>query len=346
MSQIERITFIDRRLRERGAVSAAEIARRFEVSTRQALRDIEYLRDRLDAPIDWDPKSRAYRYGKPFEALRFADQKLLLFHALARSMAANESYIPVVSGEIIAELESHIARDYRPVAERIMWEIPVSERLAMDDFTTACQAMLLGMRLELAYTNAAGERSERSVEPERLINYSGRWYLVAWDLGRAALRTFHLSRAERVALGRERAAAPRPAGATPEEVERFVGSGFGMFKGSETVSARVRVRGRAAALVARQEWHPKQRVERGVEADGEPWTDLSFPVAEVTELLGRLLSFGAAAEPLEPPELRRRWEEEIGRMAALAGPAKDPQSQGGPSGAIQTSATTGGEEGR
>ena len=48
----------------------------------------------------------------------------ITFHALARSMAGDERCIPAVSDEIIAELESHIALDYRPVAERITREIP------------------------------------------------------------------------------------------------------------------------------------------------------------------------------------------------------------------------------
>lgn len=318
MSQLERITYIDRMLRERGSVRTCDVASRFEVSQRQVSRDVEYLRDRFDAPLVWDASLRAFRYERSFETLRFADEKLLIFNALARSMAGNEHYIPVVTAEILAELESHIARDYRPVSRRIRWKLPIAERTSMEDFTVTCQAMLLGHRLELAYRDAAGRRSERTIEPERLVNYSGRWYLIAWDLGREALRTFHLSRVERLALSKERITSPRPAGAVEPAVEAFMDSGFGIFSGSETVQATVRIHGSAAPLVARQEWHPAQRVEQGRDAAGLPWTDLSFPVADVTELLGRILSFGSSAEPLAPPGLRERWQTEIRRMAALA----------------------------
>lgn len=333
MSQLERITYIDRVLREKGSVKTRDVASRFEVSERQVSRDIEYLRDRFDAPLEWNPSLRAFRYEGAFDALRFADEKLLIFNALARSMAENEHYIPVVTAEILAELESHIARDYRPVSRRIRWKLPISERTSMEDFTVTCQAMLLGRRLELAYRDAAGRRSDRAIEPERLLNYSGRWYLVAWDLSREALRTFHLSRVERLALAKERITSPRPAGAAESDIESFVDSGFGIFKGSETVEATIRVRGSAAPLVARQEWHPAQRVAQGQDADGLPWTELSFPVADVTELLGRVLSFGSSAEPLAPPNLRERWQSEIRRMAALAA--------GSNATTTQTAATTG-----
>ena len=70
MSQFERIACIDRLLREQGSVRTAEVAERFEVSGRQVKRDIEYLRDRLDAPV--------------------------------------------VSAELLSNLESHLARDSSP----------------------------------------------------------------------------------------------------------------------------------------------------------------------------------------------------------------------------------------
>ena len=71
--------------------------------------------------------------------------------------------------------------------------------------------------------------------------------------------------------------------------------------------------------MARQSWHPKQRVERGVGSDGEPYTDITVPVADWTELLGRVLSFGSAAEALSPPDFRGAWKEEIRRMGERAG---------------------------
>jgi predicted DNA-binding transcriptional regulator YafY len=219
----------------------------------------------------------------------------------------------------LASLESHLARDYRPVSERISYELSLAEPLSMEDFTTVCQAMLLGRRLDLVYVNAKAERSERSVEPERLVNYSGRWYLVAWDLLRGALRTFHLSRVEKLSISKELVASPSAPGRDDASVEAYLASGFGIFKGAATVEAKVRIKGPAAALVARQSWHPKQRVERGIDTDGEPHTDIALPVADWTELLGRVLSFGSAAEAIAPPEFRKAWKEEIRKMGKRAG---------------------------
>ena len=54
MSQTERILYIDRNLRTDRYLTVQDVADYFEVSTRQVKRDIEYLRDRFNAPIVFD----------------------------------------------------------------------------------------------------------------------------------------------------------------------------------------------------------------------------------------------------------------------------------------------------
>ena len=55
-------------------------------------------------------------------------------------------------------------------------------------------------RVRLSYRSYAGERSDRRVSPYGLVVHSGRWYLAAYDHGRAAERTFRVDRIGRVAL--------------------------------------------------------------------------------------------------------------------------------------------------
>lgn len=315
MSQFERIAAIDRILRERGTVTVDEVAHRFEVNRRTVGRDIEYLRDRLSAPIEWDAASRSYRYGAPFDSLRFADERALIAYALLRGLLLTAHYIPLFSSELLEEVERRVPRDYLKVAERIGYELPVSESVDLENFTIVAQAMVRSLRVDLRYRNAKGEASERTVECERLVNYSGRWYLIAHDLLRGELRTFHLSRVEHAALSRDRIERDSE---RESRVAAYLGSSFGIFKGGAVTEVAVRIRGAAAPLVARQTWHPSQRLSCSTDADGTPVTDLRLPVADWTELLGRVLSFGSAAEPLEPPAFRAAWRAEIARMAERA----------------------------
>ncbi|MDI9426980.1 MAG: WYL domain-containing protein, partial [Spirochaetota bacterium] len=47
--------------------------------------------------------------------------------------------------------------------------------------------------------------------------------------------------------------------------------------------------------------------------------DLSLPVHNWTEILGRALRCGSNCEVLGPPEFRKLWEEEIKRMVEKVG---------------------------
>ena len=48
--------------------------------------------------------------------------------------------------------------------------------------------------LRFDYVDKDGASSLRRVEPHRLVSRRGRWYAVAWDLDRAAWRTFRVDR--------------------------------------------------------------------------------------------------------------------------------------------------------
>ncbi|TVZ05097.1 YafY family transcriptional regulator [Trebonia kvetii] len=58
----------------------------------------------------------------------------------------------------------------------------------------ACRAQ---ERLRFSYRSHEGSATDREAEPYRLVNWGRRWYLVAYDVGRAGWRTF---RADRIRL--------------------------------------------------------------------------------------------------------------------------------------------------
>jgi predicted DNA-binding transcriptional regulator YafY len=63
-----------------------------------------------------------------------------------------------------------------------------------DALATAALACRDSERIRFAYGAASGERTERHVEPHRLVALDRRWYLVAYDLTRKDWRSFRLDR--------------------------------------------------------------------------------------------------------------------------------------------------------
>src|SRR6266566_5098281 len=62
MDRSERFHKIDRLLKDRPVVPMQLFLDELEVSHATVKRDIEYMRDRLHAPIEWDVKRRGYHY--------------------------------------------------------------------------------------------------------------------------------------------------------------------------------------------------------------------------------------------------------------------------------------------
>ena len=65
-TQLLRLVFIDRKIREgmRSGIYAncSSMAKEYEVSSKSIMRDIDYLKNQRDAPIEYDPQKRGYYY--------------------------------------------------------------------------------------------------------------------------------------------------------------------------------------------------------------------------------------------------------------------------------------------
>ncbi|MDP3179336.1 MAG: WYL domain-containing protein, partial [Spirochaetaceae bacterium] len=278
---------------------------------RQVRRDIEYMRDRLDAPLSWDASKRAYVYERPWDALSFADEKALLFYVFARAAAGTLAYVPLAQADALDRLLELVPPSLRKAEGAIRYELPSYEPADIEGLSLIVRALSEGRCIDAVYRDAEGRESERRIEALRLVNYAGSWYCVAFDQSKGELRTFRLSRFSRVALSFDKARASIPS----EDLERFLDSSFGMFKGSGDRRAIVRFFGRALAIVRDELWHPDQGRSDGVDAERGPFIEFAVPISRWEEILGRVLRFGADAEAIGPREFRELWKAEISRMA-------------------------------
>jgi Predicted transcriptional regulator len=315
MSQLERITYIDRRIRESGGVRIREVVERFEISERHARRDIDYLSDRIGAPIAWNPETRRYEYAEPWNGLDFADEKALLFYIFARAAAGAIAYVPLAEERQLARLLDFVPPALRHVEASIRYELPGYEVADIEKLGLIVRALAESRCLDVAYRDADGRQSERRIEARRLVNYAGSWYCVGLDQRKAELRTFRLSRMARLAISKDKIGSPLD----EAELERFLDSSFGMFKGAGDKEAVMRFYGRAASIVRDELWHPDQKRAEGRDGARGAYVELSVPVSQWDEILGRLLRFGSKGEAIGPEEFRELWKEEIRKMAAMIG---------------------------
>ncbi len=310
MSQLERIVFINRSIEENGGVKTSLIEQEFSISRRQVLRDITYLREYLGAPITYDRSRNWYHYQTPFTLFSNSNERMLVLNAIVKSLAQSQGIMSDLTQMISDGIDSGVEKHYRSLSDKIIFITPVQDWPDYEIFNKICSAIKSEERMSMHYRNALGVRSHRHIEPLRLVNYSGRWYLLAFDMQHRQLRTFHLSRVEQLAqIGGDR----MKSRFSDDELDDFINCGYGIFMGNEVTYVTFRVYGWAIHTLSTQSWHPEQK-QRLVIEEGKEALEVILPVSNLQEILSTLLSYGPDARPVAPEEFVLRYKQSVAQM--------------------------------
>ncbi|HPZ16648.1 MAG TPA: WYL domain-containing transcriptional regulator [Sphaerochaeta sp.] len=307
MAQLERILYINRMMEEAGGVTTAAVMARFEVSRRQVVRDIAYLRERLGAPIAYDEPQRRYIYTEPFSPLGQSNGHLLVLKAIVRSLAEAQGMEPILIDGASEALGQGLEEEYRVLERKITFRSPVQDWPDWQIFGRLLDAMKRGLRITLSYKDSKGSSSRRHIEALRLINYSSRWYLLAYDLHKREIRTFHLARVVSLSPIEGDWAQER---FSDDELDALIEGGYGIFLSGDVVEVSFRATGWAAEVIATQTWHPDQQVTR----EGEGALVVTLPVTNLNEILSALLYYGPNVSPIAPPSFVALYADAVKKM--------------------------------
>ena len=314
MDRTERFYKIDNLLHVNAVVPITRFLRELEVSRATFKRDIEYMRDRLNAPIEWDRGDGGYRYTsgvtgqqQSLPGLWFNASEayaLLMMQALLSEMQPGllGPHIAPLKARLRAVIESgkHPAGD---VESRVKLLSVAARPVTDKNFEVVAAALLGRQRLQiLYYSRVRNESSIREVSPQLLIHHRGNWYLGAWCHQQEAMRSFAMDAIEQASvLSKSSKAMPKKA------LDGFVGQGYGIFSGSDVQWAKLRFTEERARWVSRELWHPLQRLT--AQEDGRLVMELPF--TDLRELSMDILRQGRHVEVLGPPELRAQVAQEL-----------------------------------
>jgi len=310
MDRTERFYTIDRLLRRRSGVSLNEIMEELEVSRATIRRDLEYMRDRMAAPIIWDRSERGYRYDNPNDLNERYVLPGLWFNSSEIYALLTMNHL--LSGLQPGFLEPHIGplrnrvrrllgtgdHSAGEIERRIRILHMASRQVEHKIFESISHGLLQRRRLVIRHLNRrTGRHMERTVSPQRLAYYRDNWYLDSWCHTRDALRSFSVDAIENVNLLEGEAALE----VGESQLEQFLGTGYGIFAGDTIDQAVIRFTPSSARWVSREKWHSNQHGE--YEEDGSYL--LTVPYANETELIMDILRHGADAEVISPFSLRK-----------------------------------------
>ncbi|MGD8478162.1 MAG: YafY family protein [Burkholderiales bacterium] len=319
MDRTERFYRIDRLLRENRSVTIERFLDELSVSRATFKRDLEYMRDRLNAPIEWDREAGGYRFVEPVSGapeyelpgLWFNESEIL---ALLSMESLLEEIEPGLLGPRLEPLKARLSSLIESTshsAEEVRKRIRVlrmgSRSRRIRHFEDIALALMNRRKLHLDYfVRSRDELTHRDVSPQRLVHYRDNWYLDAWCHLADAVRSFALDAVEDASVLEE------PAIEVPEaDLNRLLGAGYGIFSGEKVQWAKLRFTAQRARWVAAEEWHPQQRGS----FDEAGRYILEVPYSQDPELMMDILKHGAEVEVLEPRELRDRLAQQLSTAA-------------------------------
>ena len=319
-SSLERLVKIYNAISSGSGSTVASMAEDLEVSTRTVERDLEFMRDRLGAPLKYDRGKRTHVLAEPwgFPTVTMTEGEAIVLYLGENLLqqctgTAYEGYIRSCMDKIrtILQNDVHLRADelHRLVSFRLP-QLRGDQKMVADHYTTILGAVNKRFVVSLTYKAlSTGKTSERNVEPYHITVKEGACYLLAFCRLRREYRLFALDRIERAEVTNEEYTVDKDF-----DPGRFLERSWSLEKG-ETHIVRLRFDSVQAPYIKERTWHESQEIE-SLDDGGIIFNVMVEGLGEITRWA---MQFGSHAEVIEPPELREAVREEVRKLSNLYG---------------------------
>jgi predicted DNA-binding transcriptional regulator YafY len=280
------------------------IARELEVSPKTIQRDIDFMRDRLGLPIDYDAKRFGFYYTEAvtgFPSIEVSEGEITALFVAQKALAQYkgtpfERPLRSAFRKITDGLKDRVSFSWTDLEDVISFRSAGASPADLELFELVSKAVLRSVEIEFEYRKLKSNVYEaRRVRPYHLGCLENQWYLFAEDLDRKQVRTFALPRMRKGSLTTR--GFRRPADFS---ISKILRGSFGVFSSGKTHRIRLQFDSYAARLVAERTWHESQRI-RSL-PDGS--IILQLELGGLEEIERWILSWGSHVHVIEPAALR------------------------------------------
>lgn len=200
---LERMLRIHALLQDGKFPNCTQLAGKIEVSTRTIKRDVDFMKYRLDLPIEYDAQRYGYYYSKPvdqFPTLPITEADvfaLLVAHKAIVQYRGTpfEHLLETSFRKLTGQLDGKSAFSVSRLDEAFSFRPFAPEETDLEVFQGLLTAMREKREVRFQYRKIGAKRhEERTVRPYHVACIDNRWYLFAFDPGRGAMRAFVITR--------------------------------------------------------------------------------------------------------------------------------------------------------
>jgi proteasome accessory factor B len=314
---LERMLHIHQALAAEKFPNASALARELEVNAKTIHRDLEFMRDRLDLPIEFDFTQKGFHYTaevSAFPTMQITEGELF---ALIVAEKALQQYRgtsfekPLLSAirKMEQSLPDTISLNLADIEQTISFRTRAEPILDLKIFDVLAKAVSQRRQLELLYRKPGQKAEPRIVDPYHLANINGEWFLFAFDHARKDIRTFAPARIQTA----------KPTGKAFERTEKFslekrLRDSFGVHAGEGKFEVVLRFTPRAADYIREKKWHSSQTL-RDLKDGG---AELAMKLSSLSEVERWVLSWAGEAVVVKPPELVQMVNQSAKKLLRLS----------------------------
>lgn len=286
--------------------NCSKMAMELEVSTKTLQRDIDFMRDQLSLPIEYDAVKHGYYYTgsvAQFPMVTVSQGELV---ALLVAQKAVEQYkgtsfekpLHAAFEKLVSSMGDDASVSLHELSAAVSFRSQGVPHAQIRVFEELTEAVMNHHVVEFDYSSMKSRKPERRrVQPYHLACIDNQWYLIAYDLVRQSRRTFALPRVEKVKNTR------LPFEKSPDfSVAEMLSGSFSAFEAGQTELLRLRFHPSVSRLVTERQWHKSQKLEPSPDGGVE----LSMKVGLAPDLEAWILGWGGQVEVLQPPSLREK----------------------------------------
>ncbi len=314
---LARMMQLHAQLQARTFPNCRKLAEELEVSSKTIQRDIDFMRDRLGLPIEYDQLHFGFVYTEPvtsFPNIEVSEGEIVALFVAQKALQQYkgtpfEAPLKAAFQKIGDGLKDKITFTWSELDSSISFRSAGRSLSDIEVFETVSRAVLRSEELAFRYRKLRSSRfEERRARPYHLGCVENQWYLFAFDLERQQLRTFALPRVRE----------PRTTGARfrrPADfsISRFLDASFGVFHGEGKNLVRIRFDSFAAQLIRERIWHSSQKIKSLPNEELE----LRLQLGSLEEIARWILSWGEHATVLAPRKLIERIRATTQHLANL-----------------------------